>query len=94
MAHFCEGVPIVLVGTKIDLREDQATLSLMAAQGTKPITSAEGSQIAKEIGASRYLECSAKTGHNVGVVFDGALRDAMKKRGFGRKVGKKNCVVL
>jgi hypothetical protein len=28
------------------------------------------------------------------LVFEWALRDAMKKRGFGRKVGKKNCVVL
>lgn len=95
MAHFCEGVPIVLVCTKIDLREDPTTVSHMAAQGTKPITYAEGSQIAKQIGASRYLECSAKSGYNVGMVFEGALRDAMKKRGFGRKVGKgKNCVVL
>jgi Rho family protein len=95
MAHFCENVPIVLVCTKIDLREDPTTVSLMAAQGTKPITHAEGSRIANEIKASRYLECSAKTGYNVGNVFEGALRDAMRKRGFGLKKGKgKNCVVL
>jgi Rho family protein len=94
MAHFCEGVPIILVGTKIDLREDPQTVSLMAAQGTTPITHHEGSVVAKAIGASRYLECSAKLSHNVNLVFEWALRDAMKKRGFGRKVGKKNCVVL
>lgn len=96
MAHFCEGVPLILVCTKTDLRADQTTVSLMAAQGTKPVTSLEGEKVAKEIGARRYLECSAKEGWGVREVFEGALREAGKKRGFGRKSGKgpKSCVVL
>lgn len=95
MSHFCEGVPLILVCTKIDLRNDQQTLSLMGAQGVGPVTSAEGERVAKEIGARRYLECSAKVGTGVAAVFDAALRESLRKGGFAmvKKKGKK-CVVL
>lgn len=98
MAHFCESVPLLLVCTKTDLRADPTTLSLMAAQGTKPVSSEEGERIAREIGAKRYLECSAKLGNGVKEVFDAAVRESMKRGGLGgmagrvRKRGK--CVVL
>lgn len=93
MAHFCENVPLILVCTKTDLREDQQTLSLMAAQGTAPISASEGERIAKEIGARRYMECSAKAGMGVGEVFDAAIRESMKKGGLKKMKGRK-CVVL
>lgn len=93
MAHFCESVPTILVCTKTDLRNDAGTQSLMAAQGTRPITSLEGEKVAKEIGARRYLECSAKEGWGVREVFDAALRESLKKKA-GMRVGGKKCVVL
>ncbi|WWD19881.1 hypothetical protein CI109_104350 [Kwoniella shandongensis] len=93
MAHFCENVPLLLICTKTDLRADPQTQSLMAAQGTKPITSIEGEKIAKEIGAKRYLECSAKEGRGVKEVFDAAVRESLRKGGLGKMRGKK-CVVL
>lgn len=63
--------------------------------GTKPITSIEGERVAKEIGAKRYLECSAKEGWGVREVFDAALRESMKRKGgLGRGRGGKKCVVL
>lgn len=93
MAHFCENVPLILVCTKTDLREDQQTLSLMAAQGTTPINASEGERVAKEIGARRYMECSAKARKGVGEVFDAAIRESMKKGGLKKMKGKK-CLVL
>ncbi|WVQ94963.1 hypothetical protein IAU59_002053 [Kwoniella sp. CBS 9459] len=93
MAHFCENVPLLLICTKTDLRSDAQTQSLMAAQGTNPITSIEGERVAKEIGARRYLECSAKEGWGVKDVFDAAVRESLRKGGLGKMKGKK-CVVL
>jgi Rho family protein len=97
MAHFCETVPLLLVCTKTDLRQDQTTISLMSAQGTTPIPAIEGEKIAKQIGAKRYLECSAKEGRGVREVFDAAVRESLGRGGkMGRMVrgnGKK-CIVL
>ena len=94
MAHFCESVPLILVCTKTDLRNDPTTVSLMAAQGTTPITPLEGEKVAKEIGARRYLECSAKEGRGVREVFDAAIRESLRKSGLG-KLGKgKKCVLM
>ena len=94
MAHFCESVPLILVCTKTDLRNEDTTKSLMAAQGTTPITPLEGEKVAKEIGARRYLECSAKEGRGVREVFDAAVRESLRKGGLG-KLGKgRKCVVL
>ncbi|RSH91490.1 Rho GTPase [Saitozyma podzolica] len=94
MAHFCENVPLLLICTKTDLRQDATTISLMAAQGTTPITPVEGERVAKEIGAKRYLECSAKEGWGVREVFDAAVRESLRRGGVGRMVKGKKCVVL
>lgn len=93
MAHFCENVPLLLICTKTDLRSDPTTISLMAAQGTAPISPLEGEKVAKEIGARRYLECSAKEGRGVREVFDAAIRESLRKSGM-KKLKKKGCVVL
>ncbi|KAL1409126.1 RHO4 protein [Vanrija albida] len=96
MSHFCENVPLLLVCTKTDLRNDPTTKSLMAAQGVGPITPAEGERVAKDIGARRYLECSAKEGTGVREVFDTAIRESLRRGGVSRviKKGGKKCVVL
>lgn len=95
MSHFCEDVPLILVCTKIDLRSDEATRNLMSAQGTTPITHAEGEKVSREIKAKRYLECSAKQGTGVSEVFDAAVREALKnKTGVSRVIKKsKKCVI-
>ncbi|TXT09589.1 uncharacterized protein COLE_03523 [Cutaneotrichosporon oleaginosum] len=97
MSHFCEGVPLLLVCTKTDLRNDPTTKSLMAAQGVTPVTPAEGEKVAKEIGARRYLECSAKEGRGVKEVFETAIRESLRKGAAVSRMVKKNgkkCVVL
>ncbi|KAM0755911.1 ras-domain-containing protein [Meredithblackwellia eburnea MCA 4105] len=95
VAHFCEGVPILLVATKTDLRSDQRTLDLLKAQGRKPVSPQEGADVARRIGA-RYMEVSAKTGRGVQEVFELALKEGMKgghNQVLG-KIRKGKCVVL
>lgn len=96
-------VPILLIGTKSDLRLEDREIGLMASQGQQPIQPAEGEQVAREIGARRYLECSAKTRSGVAEVFDAALREALgksplkeawKAAGPGQTSRKRKCVVL
>ena len=51
----------MLVGTKIDLREDPDTLNKLAEKHLRPISTGEGVLLAQEIGALAYKECSALT---------------------------------
>jgi Ras-related C3 botulinum toxin substrate 1 len=53
--HHCPNVPFILVGTKLDLREDKETINLLAENQLAPI--AQGMQLAIEINATKYLEC-------------------------------------
>lgn len=49
--HHAPNVPILLVGTKMDTREDETELARLRDRRQQPITFPEGSQLAKEIGA-------------------------------------------
>ena len=97
--HHCPTVPIILVGTKIDLRSDQETLEELAKAGKQPIAAQEGIQMAQEIQAIKYLECSALTRQGLKNVFDEALTTVVcshtsggrKKAGSG---GKGKCSLL
>ena len=92
VAHFCEGTPLILVGTKTDLRRDEQTRRMLGAQGQVPVTPEQGGNVAREIGA-KYIECSAKTGSGVQDVFNLALRESMKGR-WGKMVKQRRCVVV
>ncbi|KAG5651483.1 GTP-binding protein Rho1 [Sphagnurus paluster] len=92
VAHFCEGTPLILVGTKTDLRSDEQTRRMLGAQGQAPITPEQGANVAREIGA-KYVECSAKTGHGVLDVFILALRECLKGK-WGKIVKQRRCVVI
>ncbi|RID77963.1 hypothetical protein BRARA_A00829 [Brassica rapa] len=70
LRRFAPNVPIVLVGTKLDLRDDKGYL----ADHTNVITSAQGEELRKQIGAAAYIECSSKTQQNVKGVFDTAIK--------------------
>jgi Rho family, other len=92
VAHFCEGTPLILVGTKIDLRTDDQTKRMLGAQGQTAVTPTQGAAIAKEIGA-KYIECSAKTGRGVQDVFNLALKESMKGR-WNKIVKERRCVII
>ncbi|XP_039120773.1 rac-like GTP-binding protein 2 [Dioscorea cayenensis subsp. rotundata] len=70
--RFAPNVPIVMVGTKLDPRDDRGYLA--DHLGTIAITPAQGEELRKQIGASAYIECSSKTQQNVKAVFDTAIK--------------------
>lgn len=74
MSHHCPNTPIILVGTKLDLRDDRETIDKLKEKKLDPITYAKGLQQGKEIGAVKYLECSALTQKGLKTVFDEAIR--------------------
>lgn len=72
--HHAPNVPIILVGTKLDLREDKNTTDGLRQKRMEPVSYEQALQVSKEIGAHKYLECSALTQRNLKSVFDEAIR--------------------
>ncbi|KAJ7738893.1 small GTPase Cdc42 [Mycena olivaceomarginata] len=57
--HFCPDVrPFIIVAMQIDLRDDQKSLRL-ASEKQRLVSTQEGERLAHELGATKYLECSA-----------------------------------
>ncbi|XP_056135611.1 rho-related GTP-binding protein RhoU [Lampris incognitus] len=69
----CPGAPLVLVGTQLDLREDVQVLIQLANNQERPVGTEEGKQLAQEIGAVSFAECSALTQKNLKDAFDSAI---------------------
>eukprot|EP01095_Lingulamoeba_sp_RSL-Kostka_P008999 TRINITY_DN306_c1_g2_i8.p2 TRINITY_DN306_c1_g2~~TRINITY_DN306_c1_g2_i8.p2 ORF type:complete len:193 (-),score=73.54 TRINITY_DN306_c1_g2_i8:782-1360(-) len=88
--HFCPDVPQILVGTKLDLRNDSETIEKLKSQNQEAITGEKGQELAKKIKAIKYLECSAKTGENLKTVFDEAVKAVL----FAPKKKKGGCALL
>ena len=89
LMHFCPDVPFILVGTKLDMRNDQEELDKLRAQGQSPITTEQGVDLGKKLKSIKYMECSAKTQENLKDVFDEAVRAVLRP-----KKKKGGCVIL
>ncbi|GAY57865.1 hypothetical protein CUMW_182740 [Citrus unshiu] len=72
LRHYAPSVPIVLVGTKLDLRKDRQFH--LDYPGAYTISTEQGQKLKKQIGALAYVECSSKTQQNVKIVFDAAIK--------------------
>ncbi|XP_076823761.1 ras-related C3 botulinum toxin substrate 1-like [Clavelina lepadiformis] len=77
--HHCRNPNILLVGTKIDLRNDPDILEELFEERSKPLEPEEGIRLAEEIGAVRYMECSSRTKEGVCNVFCEAIRIFLKQ---------------
>jgi len=75
--HHAPNVPILLVGTKSDLRKDDSTIKQLDSRNQKMVSLEDAQRMAKEIGAVNFLECSALTQEGLKQVFDDAIRAAM-----------------
>lgn len=89
--HFLPDVPFILVGNKLDLRSNNQTIKALKEWNLQPVSLQEGEKMAKQIGAHRYMECSAKNLFGVRNIFEEAARISFTKR---KKRQLERCVVL
>uniref|UniRef100_A0A1I8JFN7 Rho-related GTP-binding protein RhoU n=1 Tax=Macrostomum lignano TaxID=282301 RepID=A0A1I8JFN7_9PLAT len=92
--------PLLLVGTKADLRDDAEFTAHLALHNDCPIGRDEAADMAREIGAVKYIECSALKGINVSLVFEEAVKSvlwpecsASGKRTTSKKHRKRSCAL-
>ena len=71
----CPNVPIILVGTKIDLRGIGDSKKV-----NNEVTFTGALQLAKDIGAVKYLECSSRTMEGLDEVFNYAIDTVLNQR--------------
>ena len=88
--HHCPTTPCLLLGTKIDLRDDQHILEHINNIGTTMVSYEEGMICAKKIKAARYMECSALTQRGLKDVFNEAIRTSL----FPKPEKKKKKILL
>lgn len=85
---------ILLVGTKLDMRNDPET----TLDKKEFVTTEEGNKLAKEIGAIGFMECSARTKEGVTEIFSRILDQYFhgKKGGSPAGTNKKgtSCLIL
>lgn len=91
VCHHCPSVPILLVGTKKDLRNNPETMKRLKEQNQAPITTQQGISLSKQIRAVKYLECSALNQEGIKDVFTEAVRAVLNP---APAKPKKPCVLL
>jgi len=74
LRHHCPKTPIILVGTKTDLREEKGKGIIAGSISTE-----EGTALARRISAVRYMECSALSSDGLKDVFDCAITKVVLK---------------
>jgi len=68
-----ERIPIIMAGSKLDLKDRRA------------VSSQDALELAKENGLFSYIECSSKTGENVEEIFNQIARIMLKRAGIPLK---------
>ncbi|NXB73963.1 RHOD protein, partial [Donacobius atricapilla] len=94
--HFCKGVPVLLVGCKMDLRQDQEMLQKLKDGRMEPVSRQQGEAMAQKIHAKSYMECSARYQDNIENIFVAACSAAITAaRQRQRKMrSRRICVLL
>lgn len=85
-------LPFLLVGTKMDLRNDADALKKAREEGKEFVTKEQGEEVAKRIHAAAYVECSARTQENLTTVFDTVLREGLKMKDSLKTKG--DCIIM
>eukprot|EP01139_Manchomonas_bermudensis_P023541 Amastigsp_a841236_456.p1 type:complete len:189 gc:universal Amastigsp_a841236_456:637-71(-) len=82
--NYCPDVPVLLVGTKTDLK---------GTPGADGVSSAEVQKVATALGAVLSLECSALTRQGVTAVFESASRQVLAHKKL-KAPPKRKCALL
>lgn len=91
ITHHCPKTPFLLVGTQVDLRSDQTTIDKLAKTRQQAIDSNSGDKLAKDLKATKYVECSALTQKGLKNVFDEAIMAALEPP---EVTSKRKCALL
>jgi Ras-related C3 botulinum toxin substrate 1 len=96
LRHHCPDVPIVLVGTKLDLREDPDMVKRLQEKDLSPITGQMAEKMKQEINAVSWGECSARTQKGLKEVFNECIKCVLKPStaNDGNKKKKKGCDLM
>ncbi|XP_065280958.1 ras-like GTP-binding protein rhoA isoform X3 [Dermacentor albipictus] len=89
--HFNPNVPVLLVATQMDLREDPVTVQELAQIKCRPSSVAEGLQLAQKIQAAHYVECSALDLASVRKVFESVLHTCLRTTQSRQKKSRWKC---
>ncbi|XP_013140932.1 PREDICTED: GTP-binding protein RHO1-like [Papilio polytes] len=74
------GAPVLLCGCKADLRHDKETLTVLSKLRTRPVSSEEALSVARQLGATTYVETSSRaSGKGVRDAFEVAALAALGK---------------
>jgi len=95
ISHHAPGVPFLLIGTKVDLRDDDDQVARLRDKHLEPVSELKGNQMAAQLGAQKYLECSALTQKGLKNVFDEAIRSVLiAKSSKSAKKSSGACAIL
>jgi Ras-related C3 botulinum toxin substrate 1 len=78
--HFCEKTPVILIGTKLDLKSHRKLNSKVCSKketGNITVLYEEAISMKNKIKAAEYIECSSQTSEGLLKVFDVAIRVAL-----------------
>ena len=75
------------------MRDDENTIEKLKEKNESPITKEKGEKLAKEIGAVKYMECSARTQLYLKNVFDSAIQVVLCPPGKN-KIKESRCAFL
>ena len=94
--RLCPNTPLILVGMKADLLEDERTLIRLREEGDAPLSHEDGLRLSKEINAVKYMECSSLTQEGLEEVFQEAYNASLKKLPTHYPIVNKNhhCTLL
>uniref|UniRef100_A0A1B6DFV4 Ras-like GTP-binding protein RhoL n=1 Tax=Clastoptera arizonana TaxID=38151 RepID=A0A1B6DFV4_9HEMI len=81
LRHHCPNVPIVLVATKTDLRDEDTNGSKEdnSNDSNRLITPSEGKKLKRRIKAAKFMECSALKNEGLNEIIIEAVRSAVRK---------------
>jgi len=92
--HFAPNTPIILVCAKVDLRGNKPIEQELSKRSLTSVTTEQGQQLAKEINAHSYVECSAYTQKGLRQVFEESIRAASRNVQTLKKKKTRKCIVM
>jgi small GTP-binding protein len=87
---YAPGTPFIIIGMKLDCRNDPKAIAAMEARRVTPVAKARGEVRCAELRGFKYLECSSKTQEGLKQVFDEAIRCVLIERSAA-EVKKEGC---